>query len=118
IPPLLTVQVSCGGYRFRLLVDTGSRHIVLFEQRVSDRVSYVRVPGDKLLYHMAGTSRLHRILLRRLEVGSLSIPRIEGLLSNADVRDYPADIDGILGVRAIISRRVDFDFQRNRLGLH
>lgn len=116
--PFLTVQVSCGGYRFRLLVDTGSRHIVLFERRVSDRVSYVRVPGDKLLYHMAGTSRLQRVLLSRLEIGSLTIPRIEGLVSNADVHHYPPDIDGILGVRAIVSRRVDFDFERNRLGLH
>lgn len=116
--PFLTVQVSCGGYRFRLLVDTGSRHIVLFERRVSDRVSYVRVPGDKLLYHMAGTSRLQRVLLSRLEIGSLTIPRIEGLVSNADVHHYPPDIDGILGVRAIVSRRVDFDFEQNRLGLH
>jgi len=118
IAPFLTVQVSCGGYRFRLLVDTGSRHIVFFEQRVSDRVSYVRLPGDMVLYHMAGTSRLQRVLLPRLQVGSLTIPRIEGLLSNADVHHYPPDIDGILGVRAIVSRRVDFDFERNRLGLH
>jgi hypothetical protein len=116
--PFLTVQVSCGGFRFRLLVDTGSRHIVLFEQRVSDRVSYVRVPGDKLLYHMAGISRLQRVLLSRLDVGSLTIPRIEGLLSSADVHHYPPDIDGVLGIRAIVSRRVDFDFERNRLGLH
>jgi predicted aspartyl protease len=118
IPPFLTVQVSCGGYRFRLLVDTGSRHIVLFEQRVSNRASYVRVPGDRPLYHMAGTSHLQRVLLSRLEIGSLAIPRIEGLVSNADVHHYPPDIDGILGVRAIVSRRVDFDFERTRLGLH
>ena len=78
----------------------------------------MRVPGDKLLYHMAGTSRLQRVLLSRLEIGSLTIPRIEGLVSNADVHHYPPDIDGILGVRAIVSRRVDFDFERNRLGLH
>jgi len=117
IPPFLTVLVSCGGYRFRLLVDTGSRHVVLFEQRVSDRVSYVRVPGDKQLYHMGGTSRLQRVMLPRLKIGSLTIAELEGLLSNADVHHYPPDIDGILGVRAIASSRVEFDFQRNRLGL-
>jgi predicted aspartyl protease len=118
IPPFLTVRVSCGGSRFRLLVDTGSRHIVLFEQRVSNRASYVRVGGEKLLYHMAGTSRLQRVLLPRLEVGSLTLTRREGLLSSADVHHYPSDIDGILGVRAIVSTRVDFDFERNKLGLH
>src|SRR5262245_32515506 len=47
--PFLTVQVSCGGYRFRLLVDTGSRHVVLFEQRVRGRVSHLGFDGDKLL---------------------------------------------------------------------
>jgi hypothetical protein len=118
VPPFLTVQVSFNGHAFRLLVDTGSRHIVLFEQRVSGRCSNLRVRGNKVLYHLAGTSRLQRVVLPRLEAGSLTIAGLEGLLSNADVHDYPSDIDGILGVRAIASRRVDFDFERSRVGLH
>jgi hypothetical protein len=117
IQPLLTVQVSFDGHPFRLLVDTGSRHIVLFEQRVRGRLSNLRVRGDKLLYHMAGTSRLQRVVVPRLEAGSLSLTGREVLLSNADVDHYPSDIDGILGVRAIASRRADFDFERGRLGL-
>jgi predicted aspartyl protease len=116
-PPLLTIQVSFGGQPCRLLVDTGSRNIVLFEQRVSERLSHLRVRGDKLLYHMAGTSRLQRVVLPRLDAGSLTITGVEGLLSNADVDQYPSSIDGILGVRAIASRRVDFDFERSSLGL-
>lgn len=118
VPPFLTVQVSFGGHPFRLLVDTGSRHIVLFQQRVSGRVSNLRVRGDKLLYHMAGTSRLQRLVLPPLEAGSLTIRGLDALLSTADVHHYPSSIDGILGVRSIAARRVDFDFERNRLGLH
>jgi hypothetical protein len=117
VPPFLTVRVSFDGHPVRLLVDTGSRHIVLFGQRVSDRFANLRIRGDKLLYHMAGTSRLQRIVLPRLEAGSLTITGLEGLLSNANVDPYPPDIDGILGVRAIATRRADFDFDRNRLGL-
>jgi hypothetical protein len=117
VPPFLTVRVSFDGHPVRLLVDTGSRHIVLFGQRVSDRFANLRVRGDKLLYHMAGTSRLQRIVLPRLEAGSLTVTGLEGLLSNANVDPYPPDIDGILGVRAIASRRADFDFERNRLRL-
>ena len=37
VPPFLTVRFHSAVIRFRLLVDTGSRHIVLFGQRVSDR---------------------------------------------------------------------------------
>ena len=118
IPPFLTVRLSFDGHPVRLLVDTGSRHIVLFGQRVSDRFGNLRVRGDKLLYHMAGTSRLQRVVLPRLEAGSLTITGLEGLLSDANVDHYPPDIDGILGVRAIASRRADFDFERNRLLLH
>jgi hypothetical protein len=66
---------------------------------------------------MAGTSRLQRVVLPRLEAGSLTITGLEGLLSNANVDHYPPAIDGILGVRAIASSRADFDFERNRLGL-
>jgi hypothetical protein len=66
---------------------------------------------------MAGTSRLQRVVVPRLEAGSLSLTGREVLLSNADVDHYPSDIDGILGVRAIASRRADFDFERGRLGL-
>jgi predicted aspartyl protease len=118
IPPVLTVKVSFEGHPFRLLVDTGSRHVVLFEQRLRGRLPSLRVRGDKLLYHLVGTSRLQRVVLPRLEAGSRTITGLEGLLSNSDVDFYPSAIDGILGVRSIASRRVDFDFERNRVGLH
>jgi predicted aspartyl protease len=118
VPPFLTVQVSIEGRPFRLLVDTGSRHIVLFQERVSGRLPELRVHGDKLLYHMAGTSRVQRLVLPPLEAGSLTIRGLDGLLSTADVHDYPSDIDGILGVRAIAATRVEFDFERHRLGVH
>lgn len=117
IPPFLTVRVSFGGHPVRLLVDTGSRHIVLFGQRVRDRFGNLSVRGEKLLYHMGGTSRLQRVVLPRLEAGSLTATGLEGLLSDANVDAYPSDIDGILGVRALGSRRAEFDFERNRLRL-
>jgi hypothetical protein len=118
IPPVLTVKVLFEGHPFRLLVDTGSRNIVLFEQRLRGRLPNLRVRGDKLLYHLAGTSRLQRVVLPRLEAGSRTITGLEGLLSNSNVDFYPSAIDGILGVRSIASRRVDFDFERNRVGFH
>ena len=115
-PPFLTVQVELDGHPFCLLVDTGSKDVVLFKRRLRGRLSNLLVLGDKLLYHVGGVSRLQRVLLPHVEAGDRTIVGLEGFLSNADVDGYPSDVDGILGVRAIASRRADFDFERNRLG--
>jgi len=115
-PPFLTVRVEIGGHPFRLVVDTGSRHIVLFERRVRGRLPTLIVHGDTLLYHLGGITRMRRVVLPVLEAGGSTIGNIDGLLSNAAVENYPTDIDGILGMTAIASRRADFDFERNRLG--
>jgi hypothetical protein len=115
-PPFLTVQVALHGHPFRLLVDTGSRSVVLFEERVRGRLPNLLVRGDKLLYHLGGVSHLQRVMLPRLEVSAGTIGDLEALLSNAPVDRYPSEIDGILGVRAIATTRADFDFERNRFG--
>src|SRR5262249_29873870 len=115
-PPFLTVRVELGGQPLCLLVDTGSRHIVLFERRVRGRLPTLRGYGDTRLYHVGGISPMRRVVLPVLKAGASTIANIEGLLSDAPVENYPTDIDGILGMRVIASRRADFDFERNRLG--
>jgi predicted aspartyl protease len=115
-PPFLTVKVELGGHPFRLLVDTGSSHLVLFERRVQGRLPALALRGDTLLYHTGGISHMRRVALPLLKAGSCTIANIEGLLSNADVTGYPDDIDGILAIRVLASMRADFDFERNRLG--
>jgi hypothetical protein len=69
------------------------------------------------LYDAAGKYRLKRVALPRLTVGGSAMEGVEGFMSGASMDGYPAGIDGVLGIRAVASRRVDFDFERNRLGL-
>jgi hypothetical protein len=115
IPPFLAVRLTLGGQPIRLLVDSGSRDLVLFAKRVRGRLPNLLVRNEKLLYHISGTSRLHRVLLPPLDAGGSNIDLLEGFLSDGAVDGYPAGIDGVLGIRAIASRRVDFDFERQRL---
>lgn len=115
-PPFLTVQLAIAGGPLRLLVDTGSRRLVLFESRVRDRLPHLPVRGELLMYHISGTSHLHRAILPPLDAGGTTIEHIEGFMSDGPVDGYPSEIDGVLGIRALASRRVEFDFERSRLG--
>jgi predicted aspartyl protease len=114
-PPFLTIQIVLAGQQFRLLVDTGSRRLVLFERRVHDRLPSLPAHGALLLYHMSGTSRLNRVLLPHLDAGGWTMDRVEGFMSDAPLDGYPAGIDGVLGLRVLASKRADFDFERSRL---
>jgi predicted aspartyl protease len=114
-PPFLTVQVRISGQPFRLMVDTGSGRLVLFQNRVKDRLPLLPVNGQLLISHLAGTSRLDRVLLPSVEAGDSTFGRVEGFISDASLAGYPHGIDGVLGVRVLAAKRVGFDFERHRL---
>ena len=116
-PPFLTVQIALAGRPVRLLVDTGSGRLLLFERRVRDRLGPLSVHGEQVLYHLSGSSRLHRVSLPPLEAGETAFQHLEGFMSDAPVEGYPPEIDGVLGIRALASKYAAFDFERNRLGL-
>ena len=115
-PPFLTVQLMLGGRPVRLLVDTGSRRLVLFERRVHDRLPRLPVHGEQVVYHIAGNSHLHRVSLPPVDAGGTTVEHLEAFLSDAPVDSYPPGIDGVLGIRALASKYAGFDFERNRLG--
>jgi predicted aspartyl protease len=114
-PPFLTVRLSISGRLVRLLVDTGSSRLVLFERRVHDMAPLLPFHGELSFNHLSGTSRLNRVLLMDLELGGLTINRLEGFMSDSPVEGYPAGIDGVLGLRAVATKHADFDFERSRL---
>ena len=114
-PPFLTVQLALAGRPIRLLVDTGSSRLILFERRMRDRLPPLHVYGQLVLYHLSGTSRLDRALLPTLLAGGSTIEHVEGFISDAPVDNYPSEIDGVLGIRVVASKGAGFDFERNRL---
>jgi len=92
--PFLSVQLALAGRPVRLLVDTGRRRVVLFERRVRGRLPHLLVHGDQVLYHISGTSQLHRVCLPRLDAGGTTIEHLEGLISDEPVDGYPPEIHG------------------------
>ena len=114
--PFLTVQLAIAGQPVRLLVDTGSKRLVLFEQRVRGRLPRLPVTGELVMYHISGASKLRRVRLPPVSANGFAIERLEGFLSDAPVDGYPAEIDGVLGMRALARKGAEFDFERGRLG--
>jgi len=114
-PPFITVQLSISGKPFRFLVDTGSSRLILFENRVRNRLPFLAVHGELVLYHLAGSSRLQRVFLPPLEADGSTIQHVEGFMSDQSLDGYPPGIDGVLGLRALASKHIDLDFERGRL---
>src|SRR5262245_31153815 len=96
-PPFLTVRVALGGRPLRLLVDTGSRDLVLFQHRMQGRLPALMIRGEKFVRHISGMSRLQRVSLPPLQAGGSTIAQLEGALSDAAMDHYPPEIDGVLG---------------------
>ena len=117
-PPFLSVQITISGQPVRLLVDTGSGRLILFERRVRGRLPTLPVHGELVLYHLSGASHLPRVFLPSIDVGGSIMEHVEGFLSGASVDGYPPEIDGVLGLRVLSTKHADFDFERRRLAFN
>jgi hypothetical protein len=113
-PPFLTVQLAIAGTPFRLLIDTGGSRLVLFNERAHGKLPTLAIRGEQVLYHLSGTTTLHRVILPSLDTGTATPGRVEAFLSDAPVDGYPRGIDGVLGVRVLASKQARFDFERRR----
>jgi Aspartyl protease len=114
--PFATVSVTAAGQPMRLLVDTGSRDLVLFKSRMPAAVLPLPWKGDKVVRHVSGSARLLRYDLRDVSLGDAHWDTLPGFVLDASMAGYPPGIDGVLGVLALGSTRVHFDFARGELG--
>jgi len=114
--PFLTVRLLISGQPVHLLVDTGSRDLVLFKSRMPAALLPVPWKGDKVIQHASGLAHLLRYDLRQVTLGGQSWERLQGFVLDASMASYPPGIDGVLGVRAMGASRVRFDFERGELG--
>jgi len=113
--PFVTARLLVAGKPMQLLVDTGSRDLVLFKSRLPAELLPLPWKGDKVVYHASGSSRLRRIELSQASLGDHGWDALSGFVLDASTQGYPAGIDGILGVRALGGTRVRFDFERGEL---
>jgi len=114
--PFVTVQLRVAGHPMQLLVDTGSRDLVLFKSRMPAALSGAPRRGDKIVQYASGVARLQRLDLRQVGLGARVWDRLPAWWLDRVPDGYPPGIDGVLGVLALDCQRVQFDFERNELG--
>jgi hypothetical protein len=100
----------------RLLVDTGSRELVLFKSRLPGALSRAPWRGDKTVQYASGAARLRRLDLRQVRLGTRVWDRLPAWSLDRLPDRYPPSIDGVLGVLALGCQRVQFAFERNEFG--
>lgn len=112
--PYVVVAVQEQGRAIRLLVDTGTNHLILFERKEGPRLQKLRTLGTRSLSNISGPITLQQVELADPQLGNLPLPERLAL-----VVDTPAgaarNFDGLLGVKALGAKRVAFDFDRREL---
>jgi hypothetical protein len=114
--PFLTVRLFVAGHPMQLLVDTGSRDLVLFKSRMPAALLPVPWKGEKVVQHASGLAHLLRFELHQVTLGDQHWDSLPGFVLDARMDAYPPGIDGVLGVLALGGTRVRFDFERGELG--
>jgi predicted aspartyl protease len=114
--PFLSARLVSAGHPMQLLVDTGSRDLVLFKSRMPAQSLPIAWKGEKLIQHASGVARLLRYEVPRVTLGDQRWDSLPGFVLDAKTMAYPPRIDGVLGVLALGGTRVRFDFERGELG--
>ena len=114
--PFVTVRLVTAGHQLRLLVDTGSRDLVLFTARATAVLSNAPWRGNKTVQYASGTARLRRVDLRQVSLGEHWWDTLPAWALDRAPHGYPPGIDGVLGVMALGCQRVRFAFDRAELG--
>jgi hypothetical protein len=114
--PFVTVRLNVAGHPMHLLVDTGSRDLVVFKSRMPAPLLPVPWKGDKVIQYASGPARLLRYELRQVTLGNQHWDNLPGFVLDRSTDGYPAGIDGVLGVCALGGTRVRFDFDHGEFG--
>lgn len=111
--PRLAVRLSVRGNPVKLLLDTGSKSLILFK---GDPRSYpVRETFRiSVLCHLARTEVVRQVYLPDVRLGEMILGTVRALLLLSP-RAARTDFDGILGPTALEVRRIDYDLSDIRL---
>lgn len=112
--PYVLVEIQVQGRPLRLLVDTGAKDLILYEDRVVSRVPETRVQGEILWSSIGGEIRVKQVSLPDAKLGGTELHG-PALMLGSSPGPLPANVDGYLATAALKARKVGFDFQHNTL---
>jgi len=112
---IAVVEMEFNGVPLRLMVDTGLKHVILFESRVPGMFARNRIQSEKVSSNIGGAVKLKQVdpPIARLAHAPLAV---ESVFLLETPEDLSLEIDGLLGVAALKPMRVDFNFERRAIG--
>jgi hypothetical protein len=108
----LAVEVQMLNQPVRLLLDTGVSAILLYRDRLGDRLPELRVEQQIRGASLGGAAPLEVVMLPCIRLSGTDLRRRAVLLRNSPSGFLPR-IDGYLSLTALGARRFSFDFERN-----
>jgi predicted aspartyl protease len=115
-PPVLTVQLRVQDEPVRLLVDTGSAELVLFECQLPGRLRQLPVASAHRFSNGTGKEiEVKELALTTVRLGATDFgPQTS--LSVADKANCGRSFDGVVGIRRLGLKWVAFDFEHRSFG--
>jgi predicted aspartyl protease len=109
--PILEVQVQ--GHPVRLIVDTGLSGIVLYEERLRQRIPGLRTTG-RLTDAAMGAIQAKQVTIPDVLFGKANRDATVLLVASPPPEMLPG-IDGIIGIAALKAHHINFDFSARTL---
>ncbi len=106
----LAVEVQMLNRPVRLLLDTGVSAILLYRDRMGDRLPELRVERQIQGASLGGGSSLDVVTLPGVQLNGTDLQRRAVLLQNSPPGLLPR-VDGYMSLSALGARRVSFDFE-------
>jgi hypothetical protein len=113
-PICLSVRLQVGDSELQLLVDSGAPALVLYEDKLLDRVPQLRIEGELEGVSMGGFVHAKKAVLPRARLGTTDLNGTVFLVK-APSGNVLSGIDGYLGTAVLKARRIDFNFETKTL---
>ena len=110
--PLVTIRTRFEYLQLRLVVDTGSPDVMLFESRVPDSAG-LQTLGVQKTANASGTLQLRKVWIPEVYLGHETIGAQAAIVVD-DHKDSGDNFDGVLGMKGPQFSKIAFDFEQRR----
>jgi predicted aspartyl protease len=112
----ILIPFDTGGEKLQMLLDTGTKDLMLFERRLRGALQKLSVRGQDFNLNAGGQDRLTEVEIQSVNVGLISRRRQKAYVWMTP-EDGLRNFDGLLGPAALGATVVAFDFDRLAVSL-
>ena len=102
--------------KLRILLDTGTRDLLLFKRRLNGGLQHLRARSQDSYFNPGGQDQLAEVQIEMVRAGTLSREKQKAYVWETP-EEEARDIDGLLGPAALGITVVRFDFDRHTVSL-